>query len=291
MMKLLRSLFLPMAVSAVSLRSEPNFRLGQSLGNLISKAASGEDKTQLQEAMNNVMNAIPAPHSAAVDSVINAANAKAEQEQAAASFLQKKAINLHIEETPNTLSAARAESESNLRQELLTLEQNEAKMKESLANAITAHRQTSFAQNPLEAGIVDVQRQTKQFQALTSLIDSYSAAVKAKGYSARKALIGLTNLVAEPDFKAAAVVNLKSGLMKALKEYMEDESTPDQMRTAAGSILTRITGLPVAVSSADVNSGSYGHVNIVLPSPSRVYQPDEVVTAVKAGASRRDYYG
>lgn len=39
----------------------------------------------------------------------------------------------------------------------------------------------------------------------------------------------------------------------------------------AGSLITRITGMPVAFQSSDIRTGAYGHTTIVVPRPSRVY--------------------
>ncbi len=72
-------------------------------------------------------------------------------------------------------------------------------------------------------------------------------------------------------------------LLRALRNLMLKESTPDQLRTAAGSIITQITNMPVSTTSVDTTSGSYGHVNIVMPAPSRVYAADERVLSSKAG--------
>jgi hypothetical protein len=65
---------------------------------------------------------------------------------------------------------------------------------------------------------------------------------------------------------------------------MSRESTPDTVRSLAGSMITLLTNYPIASEITgikckieiqcfilDVNSGSYGHVNIVMPRPSRVY--------------------
>jgi hypothetical protein len=48
--------------------------------------------------------------------------------------------------------------------------------------------------------------------------------------------------------------------------------------------LTMLSGMPVAVEVSDV-AGADGHVDIVIPRPSRVYQPDELVLQRSYGIS------
>ena len=55
---------------------------------------------------------------------------------------------------------------------------------------------------------------------------------------------------------------------------MQKKSTPDYVRGLAGSLISKITNLPVISEISDAASGSYGHVNVVLPAPSRVYAGD-----------------
>ena len=74
-----------------------------------------------------------------------------------------------------------------------------------------------------------------------------------------------------------------AGIVSSCKLLMSRESTPDTVRSLAGSMITLLTNYPVAseitggnficsiILFLDVNSGSYGHVNIVMPRPSRVY--------------------
>ncbi len=54
------------------------------------------------------------------------------------------------------------------------------------------------------------------------------------------------------------------------------------MRGFAGSVLTLLTDLPV-VSETSTKEGSYGHVNIILPRPSRVYGADAEITELQWG--------
>ncbi|CAD7975011.1 unnamed protein product, partial [Amoebophrya sp. A120] len=45
----------------------------------------------------------------------------------------------------------------------------------------------------------------------------------------------------------------------------------------AGSLITFLTNMPVSFQSSDSATGAYGHTNIVLPSPSRVYGAEEEI--------------
>lgn len=205
--------------------------------------------------------------------------------------------------------AISAEMQLAQRNELMGLQQDEARFKNYFTNVLAgessqvesiigrAHGRTaSFLQGKQTPGIVeatgalasDAQREIKQVDYLMSALKSYRAAVDVGGYTARKALIALTSLMSEPNAKLAAAAYIP--LLRSLKNLMKRESTPDQLRTAAGSIITQITGMPVAVSSSDAQSGSYGHVNIVVPSPSRVYGADAGTLALKAGAAPEGAY-
>ena len=102
-------------------------------------------------------------------------------------------------------------------------------------------------------------------------IRSLGAEVDAGGQTAEHALIRLNSLAASG---AARVAMQVSGTMGRAKKIMQREETPDYVRGLAGSLLTKITNLPVVSESSDASSGSYGHVNVVLPAPSRVYAGD-----------------
>ena len=106
---------------------------------------------------------------------------------------------------------------------------------------------------------------------LVGEIRALGTAVDAGGATAEHALIRLNTLVAE---KAAKSIMQVNGTMGKAKQIMQREETPDYVRGLAGSLLTKITDLPVISEISDVDSGSYGHVNVVLPAPSRVYAGD-----------------
>ena len=67
------------------------------------------------------------------------------------------------------------------------------------------------------------------------------------------------------------------------KVLMSIPSTPDYIKNLAGSLISLISGMPVATSSADFMSGSYGHVNLVVPRPSRTYLSDKQIAFATGG--------
>jgi hypothetical protein len=59
--------------------------------------------------------------------------------------------------------------------------------------------------------------------------------------------------------------------------------TPDYVKNLAGTLITLASGIPIASSSPDFSTGSFGHVNIIVPRPSRVYGPDKQVALATGG--------
>lgn len=92
--------------------------------------------------------------------------------------------------------------------------------------------------------------------------------IRQGGQSAFRAL---TELNAQLDQPNSQLTPAFPSIMQACRQLMMKESTPDQVRFAAGSILTKLTNIPVISEISDPSSGGSGKVNIVLPSPSRVY--------------------
>lgn len=113
-------------------------------------------------------------------------------------------------------------------------------------------------------------------------ITTLTARVLAGGRMAVKALARLKTL-------ASALYNRQ--LMKAVGTPMatltllQRESTSDRNRWMAGSILTLLTDLPVISDLADIRTGSYGHVNVIMPRQSRVRNADRIILRLREGAS------
>ena len=74
-----------------------------------------------------------------------------------------------------------------------------------------------------------------------------------------------------------------SGVLAAASGLMSRPETSDDLQRLAGSLITLNSDMPVTSEVSDDKSGSYGHVSIVLPRPSRVYRPDQTAMELQAG--------
>jgi hypothetical protein len=74
-----------------------------------------------------------------------------------------------------------------------------------------------------------------------------------------------------------------SHVLADCKLLMSLPKTPDYIKNLAGTLITLVSGIPVATSSADLKSGSYGHVNVVIPRPSRTYLADKQIAFAEGG--------
>ena len=61
------------------------------------------------------------------------------------------------------------------------------------------------------------------------------------------------------------------------------ETAPDRVKDLESSLITTISGLPVVSEISDIKTGSYGHVNVVMPSANRIYEPDQVQLMLENG--------
>ena len=98
---------------------------------------------------------------------------------------------------------------------------------------------------------------------------------------ATKALVRLVSLTSDPDARS---VMISAGAVAAGETLMKRPDTSDRNVGLAGSLLTMLSGMPVAVEVSDV-AGANGHVDIVIPRPSRMYQADELILQRSYGAS------
>lgn len=110
----------------------------------------------------------------------------------------------------------------------------------------------------------------KQFleSKASSSVHKLKQRVAYGGQVARNALNALINLTQFAESKKAMVAG---GVLDECAKLLKRESTPNDLKALAGSVITLLTDLPVASTVTDVSSGSNAHVNIVLPSPNRVY--------------------
>ena len=96
----------------------------------------------------------------------------------------------------------------------------------------------------------------------------------------------LIDLWGEPNAKP---LMLFSGLLFKCKKLMSSPETPDDTRALAGSLITLLTDVPVTSETSDEKSGSYGHVNIVVPRPARVYGADKEILELEGGAAPAEF--
>ncbi len=105
---------------------------------------------------------------------------------------------------------------------------------------------------------------------------------EAGGHVARRALEDLISVASEHSARSAI---LASGAARAAAKLLKRPSTDEGNRALAGSLLTLLSGMPLAAEVSDETTGSDGHIEIVLPRPSRVYGPDAVAMQLSAGVS------
>ena len=216
-----------------------------------------------------------------------------------ASFVQKfwdpetvhPILNLHVKESGSDAST-NAAVEASQRAQLAALEAEEAQTKEVLADMLgrvstgleAAAKKVSSKQTSFLGIISDVQREGEGLAHLRQELTSMRSRLAKGGYPAYNALVHLLNLASEPNAQNVMFLQFTG---KALADLMRKESTPDSLRNLAGSVLTQISNAPVSTMTSDFEGGA-GHVNIVVPRPSRVYSPDAAVLALRAGADAVD---
>ncbi|SBS83469.1 conserved Plasmodium protein, unknown function [Plasmodium ovale curtisi] len=113
-------------------------------------------------------------------------------------------------------------------------------------------------------------------------ITSLTARVLAGGRLAVRALSRLKTLAST--FENRQLMK-KLGTQMATLILLQRETTSDRNRWLCGSIFTLLTDLPVVTDLADVNTGSYGHVNVIMPRQSRIRDPDRSILKLREGAS------
>lgn len=204
-------------------------------------------------------------------------------------------LNLHVKESSNEAST-NAAVEASQRAQLAALESEEATTKEFLADLLgkvnlqieATARKMSGKQTSFLGVVSDVQREAQNMLQLNAELDTLRTRLGYNmdkgGYTVYNGLIHALNLVSEPNAQGAMILKM---IGAKLRDLMRRESTPDSIRNLAGSIMTHISNAPVASSVAS-SEGSSGHINIIVPRPSRVYHPDAAILAMKAGADAAD---
>ena len=133
--------------------------------------------------------------------------------------------------------------------------------------------------------LIDAKMRVDQMDALKSEIASLIPRVNAGGRKARDALVRLIDLSSQPNAKTVMKV---MGVQSAASKLMKSPSSSEGVQQLAGSVLTAITGMPVTSQISDEKTGSYGHINVVVPRPSRVYGPDETLLELASGVAPSD---
>ncbi|ANQ08431.1 Uncharacterized protein PCOAH_00024660 [Plasmodium coatneyi] len=130
----------------------------------------------------------------------------------------------------------------------------------------------------------DIKRVYQDAKDITSL----TARVLAGGRLAVRALSRLKTLASA--FENRQLMK-KLGTPMATLIMLQRESTSDRNRWLCGSILTLLTDLPVVSDLADIRTGSYGHVNVIMPRQSRVRNPDRHILKLREGAAPSSLVG
>lgn len=130
--------------------------------------------------------------------------------------------------------------------------------------------------------VVDAKLQASQLNIAKKEVSKLIPRVKAGGWMATKALSRLVSLTTDPNAKS---VMISAGAVAAAETLMKRPDTSDRNIGLAGSLLTMLSGMPVAVEVSD-EAGANGHVDVVVPRPSRVYQPDELILQRSFGVSQ-----
>ena len=113
------------------------------------------------------------------------------------------------------------------------------------------------------------------------LLMALRARVMQGGRSGATALAGLIDLWNEQLGFRQLIRD--SHVIADCKLLLNMPKTPDYLKNLAGTLITLISGMPAASSSADFKSGSYGHVTVVVPRPSRTYLSDKQIAFAEGG--------
>ena len=115
-----------------------------------------------------------------------------------------------------------------------------------------------------------------------SSVGALAAEVAAGGGVARRALEQLVALTSDAGARGAIAA---SGAPAAAAALLKRAGTDEADRALAGSLLTLLSGMPVAAGVSSEVTGGDGRVEIVLPRPSRVYGPDAVAMRASVAAA------
>jgi len=155
--------------------------------------------------------------------------------------------------------------------------QDEVEKQKAVFAAVLGH---GAAVAPSHA-LLEAKTRAAEMTALRHDITRQVVRMQAGGRQAAKALSHLNSLVASTT--EAKQIMKAAGVEAAAVRLMQSPASDDALQGLAGSILTQLSGQPVASELADEQSGADGQVHIVLPRPSRIYEADEVMSGLDAG--------
>lgn len=130
--------------------------------------------------------------------------------------------------------------------------------------------------------IIEALEEIKQSYQNAQEITSLTSRILAGGRLAIRALARVKTLISTSENKQ---------LMKALGTpfvtliLIQRETTSDRDRWLAGSILTLLTDLPIISDLSQIQTGSYGHVNVIMPRQSRVRKADKIILRIREGST------
>merc|ERR1712226_1064153 len=131
-----------------------------------------------------------------------------------------------------------------------------------------------MSQNLVAAPVASQLLDTTQAAALKRAASELVPRVEAGGHTAKKAQAKAIAMMSEPSAKGSIK---GSGLKAAAAKLMSRPSTSADTAALAGSLITLLSDMPVTSEVAEEKTGSYGHVNVVVPRPSRVYSADKAL--------------
>jgi len=131
--------------------------------------------------------------------------------------------------------------------------------------------------------VAEVEAASSRGGAAGASVEALAAEVAVGGHVARRALEQLVALSSVPGGKEAIASSEAPGAAAAL---LKRAGTAEADRALAGSLLTLLSNMPVAAAVSSEVTGGDGHVEIVMPRPSRVYGPDAAAMRASLGAGK-----
>ena len=129
---------------------------------------------------------------------------------------------------------------------------------------------------PVRSSFVDV-GSAVDAAALKAKVVMLVTRIPSGGLTAAQAIAGLYNVIEAPGIKDL-LKTLQVPVI--LKKLNFEPKTPEFVRWQAGSLLSRLSGLPSVENQAEPAKGTNALVTAVLPRPSQIYAKDKRLTSV-----------